>query len=240
MSKVIAVVYGGMDSTVLLHHLVAEGHEVDALSIDYGQRHRRELECASAQAALLGVRHDVADLSTLRPLLGGSALTDTSVEVPEGHYAEDNMKATVVPNRNMILLAVAGGVAVARKADLLAYGAHAGDHTIYPDCRPEFALAFASTLALADWHPVALARPFVEKTKADIVALGHSLGVDFSQTWTCYKGGEIHCGECGTCVERREAFLVADVPDPTVYACTEEETLLHLARGAIRHQRLSG
>ena len=151
-------------------------------------------------------------------LLAGSALTSSEIEVPEGHYAEDNMKATVVPNRNMILLSVAAGWAISSKYDRIAYAAHSGDHAIYPDCRNEFAEALDGAIRLADWHEVSLYRPFVDMTKADIVSLGAKLGVPFEKTWSCYKGQDLHCGRCGTCVERREAFYLAGVDDPTTYA----------------------
>lgn len=127
------------------------------------------------------------------------------------------MKLTVVPNRNMILLALAGAWAVSTKSEAIAYAAHAGDHAIYPDCRPEFAEAMQGALLLCDWHPVRIARPFLAMSKADLVKLGAELGVPFALTWSCYKGGDKHCGKCGTCVERREAFELAGVPDPTKY-----------------------
>ena len=215
--KSIVVHSGGMDSTVLLYRLVAEGDEVKALSIDYGQRHRKEIGCARKLAEGLGVEHRVADLRSLAELLGGSALTSPEIEVPEGHYAEDNMKATVVPNRNMILLSVAAGWAISSEFDRVAYAAHAGDHAVYPDCRTEFADALDSAIRLADWREVSLCRPFVDITKSDIVKLGTVLNVPFENTWSCYKGGELHCGRCGTCVERREAFHLAGVSDPTQY-----------------------
>jgi len=207
-----------MDSTVLLYQLLQAGDEVKALSINYGQRHSRELEAARALCTELGVEHRVADLSGLSDLLAGSALTSSDIEVPEGHYAEDNMKATVVPNRNMILLSVAAGWAISSKYDRIAYAAHSGDHAIYPDCRNEFAEALDGAIRLADWHEVSLYRPFVDMTKADIVSLGAKLGVPFEKTWSCYKGQDLHCGRCGTCVERREAFYLAGVEDPTTYA----------------------
>ncbi len=127
------------------------------------------------------------------------------------------MKATVVPNRNMILLALAAGWAISQKADAIAYAAHGGDHAIYPDCRPEFAEAMRHAIGLADWHRVELLRPFVTLTKADIVRRGAELGAPLGSTWSCYRGGARHCGRCGTCVERREAFALAGVPDPTDY-----------------------
>ena len=216
--KSIVVHSGGMDSTVLLYQLAADGDEVKTLSIDYGQRHAKEIEYARSLSEGLGVEHRVADLRSLAELLGGSALTSSEIEVPEGHYAEENMKATVVPNRNMILLSVASGWAISSEFDRVAYAAHSGDHAIYPDCRTEFADALDSAIRLADWREVSLYRPFVDLTKADVVKLGAELNVPFESTWSCYKGLELHCGRCGTCVERREAFHLAEVPDPTVYA----------------------
>ncbi|MGE4550778.1 MAG: 7-cyano-7-deazaguanine synthase QueC [Opitutales bacterium] len=216
--KSIVLHSGGMDSTVLLYQLVAQGDEVKALSIDYGQGHAKEIESARALAESLGVEHRVADLRSLAELLGGSALTSSELEVPEGHYEEDNMKATVVPNRNMILLAVSAGWAISSEFDRVAYAAHSGDHAIYPDCRPEFADALDAAVQLADWRKVSLHRPFVALSKADLVKLGADLQVPFERTWSCYKGRDLHCGRCGTCIERREAFHLAEVTDPTTYA----------------------
>lgn len=206
-----------MDSTVLLHHLVSRGDQVRALSVDYGQRHHKELEYALRTAEALHVPLIQIPLGVLRHVLPGSSQTDVNVRVPEGHYAEENMKLTVVPNRNMILLSIAIGHAVAHKFDAVAYAAHAGDHAVYPDCREEFVKALESAAALCDWHVVQLERPFVRKSKADLVALGSALEVDFRQTWSCYAGRELHCGKCGTCVERILAFKEAGVPDPTEY-----------------------
>ena len=216
--KAIVVYSGGLDSTVLLHDLVKTGHTVRALSVNYGQRHGKEITCAAKVCAQLGLDHRVADLSAVTGLLGHSSLTDPAVAVPEGHYAEDSMKQTVVPNRNMLLLSLAAAWAISEKADCVAYAAHAGDHTIYPDCREEFTDALDRAIRLADWHEVFLHRPYVHMTKADLVARGAELGVPFAETWSCYQGGELHCGRCGTCIERREAFHLAGVEDPTPYA----------------------
>lgn len=215
--KVVLIQSGGMDSTTLLYHLLAEGHEVKCLGIDYGQRHGKELIHARALCDELGVEFRVADLSGINGLLAGSSQTSDEVEVPEGHYADENMKLTVVPNRNMIMLAVAIGWAVSLEYDAVAYAAHSGDHTIYPDCRPEFADVMSAAAAISNWHRVALLRPFIEMSKADIAALGSELCVPYGKTWTCYKGQAEHCGKCGTCVERIEAFELAGVPDPTTY-----------------------
>ena len=213
----VAIFSGGLDSTVMLHELLAAGDEVAALSVDYGQRHRVELEYAERTARRLGIEWQIADLSRIANLLAGSSQTSQDVPVPHGHYAEESMKQTVVPNRNMIMLAVAAGWAIGRKADRLAYGAHTGDHTIYPDCRPEFVAAMKQSLGLADWRKLDLYSPFLGLSKADIVTRGVKLGVDFAATWSCYEGGRRHCGLCGTCYERREAFALAGVPDPTDY-----------------------
>lgn len=218
----VCIISGGMDSTVLLHFLRHKYPRVFALSINYGQRHAKELECAAWQCKELGVEHQVVNLSeALNPLLQGSSLTSSDMEVPEGHYAADNMKATVVPNRNMIMLAIAAGYGISKTPDnenlYLAYGAHAGDHDIYPDCRQSFTAALGQALALCDWKSVLLYTPFIEKSKADIVKLGTEMGVDFSHTWTCYKGHDQACGRCGTCVERLEAFAKQGIEDPLTY-----------------------
>ena len=216
--KTLVIYSGGLDSSVLLYDLHYIGQDVHALSVNYGQRHKCELACAATICAELGIPHEVADLSAIQPLLAGSSLTSAEIEVAEGHYTEENMKTTVVPNRNMILLALATGHALAIGAEQVAYAAHSGDHAIYPDCRNEFADAMAATMALCDWQQVALSRPFVNWTKADIVRRGAELGVPFERTWSCYKGRDTHCGRCGTCIERREAFDLAGIEDPTDYA----------------------
>lgn len=221
--KAVCILSGGMDSTTLLHKLKAEGHDVYALSVNYGQRHAKELACAAEQCEILGVTHKVVDLSSvIGDLLKGSSLTSKDVEVPEGHYAAETMKKTVVPNRNMILLSLGAGYLLSLldesdREGILAYGAHAGDHDIYPDCRGEFISALGFTLTLCDWKQVALYTPFLSYSKANIVSDGLALGVDFSKTWTCYKGGETACGRCGTCVERIEAFSKAGAIDPLLY-----------------------
>jgi 7-cyano-7-deazaguanine synthase len=215
--KTVVVFSGGMDSTALLAKLAAEGRECLALTFDYGQRHAREIDSARAIAARLNVRHRVADLRSLVPLWGANSLTDPGVAVPDGHYTEERMKVTIVPARNLIFLAVATAWALSEKCATLAYGAHAGDHAIYPDCRPEFAEKLAQTIALADWHRVALERPFVNLDKAAIAKIGAAHAAPFALSWSCYKGGEKHCGRCATCVERKEAFANAGIPDPTRY-----------------------
>jgi 7-cyano-7-deazaguanine synthase len=214
--RIVLIHSGGLDSTVLLYHLRDRGDEVRGLSVDYGQRHRRELDAAAGICRDLGVEQETADLRAIRPLLAGSALTG-DIDVPEGHYADASMKLTVVPNRNMILLSLGIARAVSLRCETVAYAAHAGDHPIYPDCRPEFVESMRQAAALCDWHPVRIETPFIDTTKADIVRRGAELGVPFERTWSCYRGGDRHCGRCGTCVERREAFQLAGITDPTRY-----------------------
>jgi 7-cyano-7-deazaguanine synthase len=216
--NVILIHSGGMDSTVLLYQLRSEGRGVRCLSVDYGQRHRRELDAARLICGDLGVESRVADLRGVAPLLAGSSLTSPELAVPEGHYADESMRLTVVPNRNMLMLSLGIAWAVSTKSDAVAYAAHSGDHTIYPDCRPEFIAAMREAAALCDWRRIELLAPFAGMDKADIARLGAKLGVPFEKTWTCYKGLERHCGRCGACVERREAFSRAGLLDPTDYA----------------------
>ena len=222
MTAAVVTVSGGLDSVTLAHDLAAAGHDLTLVSFDYGQRHVRELGCAAACAERLGAVHHRVDLRSVGALLSGSALTDPGVAVPDGHYTDASMRDTVVPNRNAIMLSVATGVAVATGAELVAAAVHAGDHPIYPDCRPAFVAAFAEMARVANegfavpgFRVVA---PYLDWDKPAIVARGAELGVPFAETWSCYRGGAVHCGTCGTCVERIEAFAVAGVPDPTVYA----------------------
>ena len=216
--KTIVICSGGLDSVSLAHRIAAEEELVALVSFNYGQRHAKELDFAARCAERLGVPHQVIDISAIGASLGGSALTD-DIAVPDGHYAEETMKVTVVPNRNAIMLSIAFGVAAARKADAVALAVHGGDHFIYPDCRPGFIDAFRTmqTHALDGYAEVDLLAPYVTVSKADIVTDGAKYGTPFAETWSCYKGGERHCGRCGTCVERREAFHLAGVEDPTDY-----------------------
>jgi 7-cyano-7-deazaguanine synthase len=212
--KTVLILSGGMDSATLLYDLVAHGDSVEAIGVNYKQRHGKELTYAADLCNGLGVRFDVLDLSSLSGFLTGSSQSDPDVPVPFGKYDEPSMKLTVVPNRNMFMLAAAGAVAIARKADRLAYGAHAGDHTIYPDCRPEFVDAMSKAFDLCDWHTLGLHAPYLDMTKGDICKRGVELGVPYEKTWTCYVGGDRPCGQCGSCTERAEAFEFAGIPDP--------------------------
>jgi len=216
--KTLVVCSGGLDSVTLAHKVAVDQTVIHLVSFDYGQRHRRELDYARRCARRLGVTHDIVDITDIGRRLTGSALTDGEA-VPEGHYAEEAMRLTVVPNRNAIMLTIAFGVAMARRAEAVAAAVHGGDHFIYPDCRPPFIDAFAAMqrFALDGFAQIALATPFLRWSKADIVREGARLGAPFAETWSCYKGGARHCGRCGTCVERREAFHLAGIDDPTAY-----------------------
>lgn len=224
MSRALAVVSlsGGLDSSTLLAHM-HQTYDVLALSFYYGQRHSFELGSAQAVAAHYGAEHHEIDLGSVGKLLTGSALTDSSVPVPEGHYAEENMRATVVPNRNAIMANIAIGIASARGAKLVALGIHAGDHAVYPDCRPQWvgALRDLAAKGLDGFHTPQIVTPFVTWSKTDIAREANRLGVPVELTYSCYKGDAKHCGRCGTCVERIEAFRDAGVPDPTEYQDTD-------------------
>ncbi len=221
MSSALVLYSGGLDSTTLLYLMVAMlgTDNVSALSWNYGQRHVKELEAAAKISAFLGVQHDIIDISSLGLLLTGSALTDSTVDVPEGHYSSDSMRITVVPNRNAIMLTQAFGVAISRKASFVCTAPHFGDAAIYPDCRIEFARAFQGMqdLATEGFGTPVLYTPFVSLSKTDIARLGAKLGVPFKDTWSCYLGRDRHDGRCGTCVERKISFRDAGIPDPTQY-----------------------
>jgi 7-cyano-7-deazaguanine synthase len=217
--KAVAIVSGGLDSVTLAYDLHTKlTDELSILSFNYGQRHAKELEFVKECANRLHVRWHLVDLSSVQKLLGSSALTDSSVSVPEGHYEDESMKITVVPNRNAIMLSIAFGHAIAIGASVVAFGAHAGDHFIYPDCRPAFVDSFQQMeWAVTEGKGPILSTPFIQKKKSDIVKLGVKLGVPFDRTWSCYKGEELHCGLCGTCCERKESFKLSGVNDPTMY-----------------------
>lgn len=216
--KAVVLLSGGLDSVTALH-LVAREHEVvGALSFDYGSKHNaRELPMAAWQAGALRIPHEVIGLDFMDRCFS-SALLASGGAIPDGHYEEESMKRTVVPFRNGIMLSVAAGYAESRGASAVVVAAHGGDHAVYPDCRGEFMAAMADAMRLGTYAEVDLLRPFIATDKAGIVRVGVYLGVDYGRTWSCYKGGDVHCGRCGTCVERREAFMLAGVNDPTEYA----------------------
>ena len=217
MTQRVVVIYsGGMDSFTVLNKALQQGHDVYALSFDYGQRHVKELEVAANVCEKLNVPHKIVDISAINQLIGGSSLTD-DIDVPEGHYEEESMKSTIVPNRNMILLSLAVGYAVSLKASKVYYGAHSGDHAIYPDCRPEFVQKMDDVCRIANYDAVEIFSPYLNNTKIDILTDGIKMGLDYSQTWTCYNGREKACGKCGACQERLEAFSLNNVTDPIEY-----------------------
>jgi len=219
MKKSVIIFSGGMDSFTLLHYLMHRGDDVAALSFNYGQRHKKELLFAGRVCEDLAVPHQVVDLTCLVPLLQGSSLT-SDVDVPEGHYSESNMKATVVPNRNMTMLSIATGYAVSIGAGEVFCAVHHGDHEIYPDCRKEFIDAMTAVTRISNYEPVTIVAPFIDMDKAGILALGSRVGLaeeNYINAWTCYKGKEQACGKCGSCVERLEAFDKIGWVDPVEY-----------------------
>jgi 7-cyano-7-deazaguanine synthase len=214
--KVVVIFSGGMDSFTVLNLAVKQGLEVFALSFDYGQKHKKELDYAARACNILKVKHKVVDISAINQLIGGSSLT-SDIEVAEGHYEEESMKSTVVPNRNMILLSMAVGYAVSISAKKVYYGAHAGDHAIYPDCRPEFVHKMNAVCVIANYEAVEIITPYLDVSKTAILTAGLEMSLDYNQTWTCYNGREAACGKCGACQERLEAFAENGLTDPLKY-----------------------
>jgi len=216
--KAVLILSGGVDSTTLLYQMLADGYQVSALTFNYGQRHTKEIDCASKIAGLLKIPHRIVDLRGITELLGDSALLGKK-EVPSCHYTEESAKQTVVANRNMIMLSIAAAYAEAQEIPEVFYAAHQNDSTIYPDCRPEFVEALRPAIRLGTaWHPVELRAPFVNLSKAEIVKLGLGLGVPYELTWSCYRGKAQPCRECPTCIEREEAFVLNGACDPLLNA----------------------
>jgi len=214
--KVVVIYSGGMDSYTVLHKALADGCDVYALSFDYGQRHSKELDYAARVCNELNIPHKIVNITSINSLIGGSALT-SNIDVPEGHYEEPSMQTTVVPNRNMILLSLAIGYAVSLEASKVYYGAHSGDHAIYPDCRPEFVHKMNAVSEIANYEAVTIHAPYLDVSKIDILTDGLKMGLDYSKTWTCYNGRERACGKCGACQERLEAFEKNGLVDPLPY-----------------------
>ncbi|GAB3475568.1 7-cyano-7-deazaguanine synthase QueC [Marinomonas epiphytica] len=215
-TKAVVVYSGGMDSFTVLHKALADGLDVHALSFNYGQKHSKELDVASRVCAMHNIPHKVVDITSITSLMSGSSLTD-DIDIPEGHYESENMQSTVVPNRNMVLLSMAIAYAVSLEAEQVHYGAHSGDHHIYPDCRPEFVEAMNAVSKIANYQAVEIVTPFLQSDKAQILASGLAMGLDYQHTWTCYNGREQACGKCGACDERLEAFAVLNKKDPLKY-----------------------
>jgi len=218
--KVVVLLSGGLDSVTVLHHMAATEQLVGALSFDYGAKHNaRELPCAADQCRSLHTPNRIVPLTFLAESFK-SDLLKSGGRIPDGHYEEMTMKKTVVPFRNGVFLSLGTGYAESLGAEAVAIAAHAGDHTIYPDCREDFLGPMAQAMEKGTYAGIKLLRPFVSMDKAAIVRRGTELKVDYARTWSCYKGGLLHCGTCGTCIERREAFIKAGVQDPTPYVNT--------------------
>ena len=215
MKNSVIIVSGGMDSITLLYD-----HKADialGISIDYGSNHNaREIPFAEMHCKRLGIKHITINLDFMHQYFKSSLLQGADA-IPEGHYADDNMKSTVVPFRNGIMLSIAIGIAESNNLDQVFIANHGGDHTIYPDCRPEFINAIDSAATAGTFNNVRVVAPYTAITKSDIARIGKQLGIDYTETWSCYKGGSLHCGKCGTCVERKEALQEAGIEDKTEY-----------------------
>lgn len=215
--KILFILSGGLDSTTALYELRQQHEVVEALTFDYGQRHRREIDCARNICKALNLRHRIININNLNELLQGSSITSKNIATPHGHYQAETMKQTIVPNRNAIMINIAAGYAISQKIHGLGLGVHAGDHYIYPDCKPKFITSQQQTLSFANECDFKLLTPFINTSKTTIVAKGHELGVPFERTWTCYEGGKKACGKCGSCIERLEAFAQNNLKDPLQY-----------------------
>lgn len=215
MKNSVIIVSGGMDSITLLYD-----HKDEialGISFDYGSNHNaREIPFAKMHCERLGIKHITINLDFMHQYFK-SSLLDGAEAIPEGHYADENMKSTVVPFRNGIMLSIAIGIAESNNLDQVFIANHGGDHTIYPDCRPEFINAIDAAATAGTYNNVKVVAPYTKITKSDIARIGKKLGIDYTETWSCYKGGEVHCGKCGTCVERKEALAEAGIEDKTKY-----------------------
>ena len=215
MKNSVIIVSGGMDSITLLYD-----HKDEialGISFDYGSNHNaREIPFAKMHCERLGIKHITINLDFMHQYFK-SSLLDGAEAIPEGHYADDNMKSTVVPFRNGIMLSIAIGIAESNNLDQVFIANHGGDHTIYPECRPEFINAIDAAATAGTYNNVKVVAPYTQITKSDIARIGKKLGIDYTETWSCYKGGEVHCGKCGTCVERKEALTEAGIEDKTIY-----------------------
>lgn len=229
--KTVVILSGGMDSAVLLDSLIGvkgemgydPNDEVRCLTFDYGQRHSKEIECARDLCTHFHVASQLIDLTSIAGLIDSSSQTSKDIAVPHGHYAEESMKKTVVPNRNMIMLSIALGYVANIGFDQVAIGIHSGDHFVYPDCRPPFIYKMQEVAQVCHFNPIQIQAPFLTMDKGQVCALGIALGTPFQKTWTCYEGEELSCGKCGACRERLEAFEFAnkenltEIKDPLEY-----------------------
>lgn len=215
MKDSVIVVSGGMDSITLLYEKKDE--IALGISFDYGSNHNHnELPLAAMHCQRLGIAHVVIPLGFMHQYFK-SSLLESGANIPDGSYDEDNMRSTVVPFRNGVMLAVAAGIAESNGLTKVLIANHGGDHTIYPDCRPEFIAAMDAAVKAGTFANVHVVAPYTNISKADIARRGNSLGIDYAETWSCYKGGDVHCGTCGTCVERKEALREAGIEDNTKY-----------------------
>lgn len=215
MKDSILILSGGMDSVTMLYEY--KERIAVALTFDYGSNHnKREAQYAKMHCERLGVEHLLLPLQFIHDYFKSSLLEGADA-VPEGHYADANMKSTVVPFRNGIMLAVACGIAESRGLKYVMIANHFGDHSIYPDCRAGFVRAMSQAMAEGTYDGITLFAPYTDISKTDIARRGAALGIDYSLTYSCYKGGEKHCGKCGTCVERKEAMREAGIDDTTEY-----------------------
>ena len=215
MKDSVIVVSGGMDSVTLLYEKKDE--IALGISFDYGSNHNHnELPLAALHCQRLGIEHVVVPLGFMHQYFK-SSLLESGESIPDGSYDEENMKSTVVPFRNGVMLAVAAGIAESNGLTKVLIANHGGDHTIYPDCRPEFIAAMDAAVEAGTFARVCVVAPYTNISKADIARRGRALGIDYAETWSCYKGGHVHCGTCGTCVERKEALREAGIEDNTTY-----------------------
>ncbi len=206
-----------MDSFTLLHHALDQEYHVDCITFDYGQRHIKEIECARLICKENNLTNLSIEIANVESIFAKSALTSDDIEMPHGSYQAESMQTTIVPNRNMLFISHAIAYAISQNIDRVWYGAHAGDHFIYPDCRPEFLSAMNAVAQTCHTFPISVEAPFLNFTKAGIIKKGLELGIDYSKTWTCYEGKERACGKCGSCNERLEAFALNNSIDPLLY-----------------------
>lgn len=215
MKDSVLILSGGMDSTTMLYEY-KESIAI-AVSFDYGSKHNaKELQCASYHCERLGINHMIIPLAFMQKYFKSSLLIGGE-EIPEGSYDDENMKSTVVPFRNGIMLAIAAGIAESNGLKHVMMANHGGDHAIYPDCRPQFVDSMSQAISAGTYEHLNVLAPYTNITKTDIALRGKQLGIDYGHTWSCYKGGEKHCGKCGTCVERKEALRGAGIEDTTEY-----------------------
>ena len=206
-----------MDSFTLLHHALSQNYEVDCLTFDYDQRHIKEIKYAHLACEENKLSNLKIKIANVESIFAKSALTSNSIEMPHGSYQAETMQSTIVPNRNMLFISHAIAYAISKNINKVWYGAHAGDHFIYPDCRPEFLSAMNAVAQTCHTFPIEVEAPFLYLSKAEIVKIGLGLGIDYAKTWTCYEGRDLACGRCGSCNERLESFALNDATDPLQY-----------------------